>query len=283
MFQQLSAGTIGIKLALPEVLDLAAKTGWAGVELPVAEALQIERTQGAGTVANLYAAAGLKAGGWGLPLNWRVPYDEAAIEELDQQTALAASLGSTRCFTWLLPFSDERPFRENFEYHVHQLRPVARVLEEYGCQLGLEFIGPRTMRDGHRYGFIYTIEGMLSLAAAIGPNVGLLVDAYHWYTGLGVLADLRTLRAADVVYVHVNDAPSGVAVDAQLDQVRTLPTATGVIDLAGFLTALSDLGYDGPVTPEPFDRELAARPPEESAQITREHMQRMFQAAGLAG
>ncbi|MDZ4717869.1 MAG: TIM barrel protein [Roseiflexaceae bacterium] len=282
MFQNLSAGAVGIKLPLPELLKLAAKVGWGGVELPVAEALQLERARGEGTVANLYAAAGLKAGGWGLPLDWRVPYDEAAIQEFDQQTALAASLGSTRCFTWLLPFSDERPFRENFEFHIHQLRPVARVLEEYGCQLGLEFIGPRTLRESHRYGFIYTIEGMLSLAAAIGPNVGLLVDAWHVYTGLGVLADLRTLRAADVVYVHINDAPTGIAIEAQNDHVRALPGATGVIDLNGFLTTLRDIGYDGPVTPEPFDQALAARPPDEICQITHEHLDRVFTAAGVA-
>ena len=96
------------------------------------------------------------------------------------------------------------------------------------------------------------------------------------------LADLRSLRASDVVYVHVNDARSDMAVEAQIDNIRRLPSATGVIDLKGFLTELRDLGYDGPVTPEPFDRDLAARPPEDACRIAYEHMDKMFKTAGLA-
>jgi sugar phosphate isomerase/epimerase len=279
MFQNLAPGAIGIKLGLAEAVALAAQTGWAGMDLPAGEALRYEQEHGAGAVAALYQSAKVRVGGWGLPLNWRVAYDEAALQEFDAQAALAASLGCIRCYTWLMPFSDERPFRENFEFHVRQLRPVARVLEEHGVRLGLEFIGPRTLRVEHRYGFIYTAEGMLSLAAALGPNVGLLFDAWHWHTGLGTLSDIRALRAEDVVYVHINDAPAGVAVEAQVDNVRRLPGATGVIDLEGFLKALREIGYDGPVTPEPFDSELAARPPAESARVAREHLDKVWKQA----
>ena len=157
------------------------------------------------------------------------------------------------------------------------------MLAEHGCRLGLEFIGPRTMRENLRYGFIYSPEGMLCLAEAIGANVGLLMDAYHWYTAGGNLADIRTLRAEDVVYVHVNDAPAGVAIEAQLDQVRRLPGATGVIDIAGFLRALESIGYDGPVTPEPFRKELAALPSDEARlKAVGAAMDRIFATAGIA-
>jgi sugar phosphate isomerase/epimerase len=121
------------------------------------------------------------------------------------------------------------------------------------------------------------------LAAAIGPNVGLLLDCWHWYTAVGAPADIRGLRAEDIVYVHVNDAPAGVAVEDQLDQVRRLPGATGVIDIAGFLAALGAIGYDGPVTPEPFDTSLAALPPDQACSRARDAMRAIWQAAGLAG
>ena len=56
----------------------------------------------------------------------------------------------------------------------------------------------------------------------------------------------------------------GVTVRAGLEQqqdlVRELPGETGVIDIGGFLGALRDMGYDGPVTPEPFKRELQDLP-----------------------
>lgn len=268
MFRNLSPGAIGIRLPFAEALDLARRTGWDGMDLPTAEALSIADQRGAEAVVELYAQSGLRAGGWGLPLNWREPYDRAALESLARQAALAQKLNCTRCYTWLLPFSDERPFRENFAFHVQQLKPVADVLAEHGCALGLEFIGPRSMRADKRYGFIYTIEGMLSLAAAIGSNTGLLVDAWHWHTGLGTLSDLRSMRLEDVVYVHINDAPTNLSVDQLIDNRRALPGATGVIDLQGFLATLHELGYSGPVTPEPFDNSLAQLSPEEASSRT---------------
>jgi sugar phosphate isomerase/epimerase len=58
------------------------------------------------------------------------------------------------------------------------------------------------------------------------------------------------------VYVHVNDAQANLGIDQQLDNVRDLPGATGVIDLAGFMRALMKIEYNGPVAVEPFKKEL---------------------------
>ena len=35
-----------------------------------------------------------------------------------------------------------------------------------------------------------------------------------------------------------------------------MPAATGVIDVAAFLKALNQIGYDGPVRAEPFNKPL---------------------------
>ena len=236
MFRNLNPDAIGIRSDLLGTVALASRHGWQGIDLPLAEAAQMVADRSPDALAALLAGNGLRLGGWSLPLNWRQEYDRSALTLLGEQAALAQRLGCVRAYTWLLPASDELAFHENFAYHVAQLRPIAQLLAEHGCRLGLEFIGPRTMREGHRYGFIYSLEGMLCLAQAIGANVGLLLDSYHWFTSLGTLADVHALRAEDVVYVHINDAPAGVAIEAQLDQVRRLPGATGVIDLAGFLT-----------------------------------------------
>jgi sugar phosphate isomerase/epimerase len=281
MFANLSPGAIGIRTDLAGSVALAARHGWAGCDLPAGEAARLAAERSVDELAAIFAQAAVRPGGWGLPINWREPYDQAALTTLAEQAAVAAQLGCTRTYTALMPASNDRPFRENFAFHVAQLRPIAQVLAEHGCQLGLEFIGPRTLRESHRYGFIYSPEGMLGLAEAIGPNAGLLLDCWHWYTAVGTPADIRALRAEDIVYVHVNDAPTGVAVDAQIDQVRQLPGATGVIDIAGFLQALREIGYDGPVTPEPFDKQLAARPADESCKIARDSMRKIWQVAGL--
>lgn len=281
MYRNMSPGAIGIRADFRTTLALAANDGWQGIDLPVGEALTLAAETSVEQVAALVGESGLRLGGWGLPLNWRVPYDSAALDELGRQAALAQTLGATRVYTWLMPCSDDLPFRENFDFHVRQLQPVARVLAEHGCRLGLEFIGPRTLRAGKRYGFIYSPEAMLWLAQSIGPNVGLLYDCWHWYTAAGAPSDIRALRADDIVYVHVNDAPTSVALEEQLDQVRRVPGATGVIDITGFLQALAEIGYDGPVTPEPFEPRLGQMAPGAASAEVGAAMRAIFKSAGL--
>ena len=111
-------------------------------------------------------------------------------------------------------------------------------LAHEGVHLGLEFIGPKTLRDSQKYPFVHTMAQMLGMAQQIGPNVGLLLDCWHWHTSHGTVDELHNLTAEQVVYVHVNDAPAGVPTDEQVDSVRALPGETGVIDIVGFLQAL---------------------------------------------
>lgn len=288
MFKSLSPGTIGIRdISLPGAIELARTAGFEGLDFNVREVADLARAHGVVYVRELFGNAGLRPGVWGLPVAWR---DDARWEEnlreLPGLAAVAQQLGARRTSTWMLPFSDERDFPENFTWHVERFRPIAQVLRDAGIAFGIEFIGPKTLRAGHRYDFISTMDGLLDLARAIGTgNVGLLLDAYHLYTSGGQVADLDRIQAQDVVQVHVNDAIAGVARDEQLDQVRDLPMAQGVIDIGGFLRKLNQLGYDGPVTVEPFSKRinaLAAHDPEAAARETAASLERSWRAAGLA-
>jgi len=108
-----------------------------------------------------------------------------------------------------------------------------------------------------------------------------LLDSWHWFTSGGDLAQIKALRADQVVYVHINDAPNGVALDKHIDDQRAMPMETGVIDLPGFLKALNEIGYAGPVTAEPFNKALAQMPAEEAARVTAASVRKAWEAAGL--
>jgi sugar phosphate isomerase/epimerase len=194
-------------------------------------------------------------------------------------------LGCRRTATWCPSWSDTLDYAENYRWHIDRYRPIAQVLADHGCRLGIEFLGPKTLLAGHKYGFIRTMDEMLQLAAEIGTgNVGLLLDAWHLYTGGGTAADMDRLTAADVVSVHINDAPAGVPVDELPDTVRCLPMETGAIDLVAFMRKLAGLGYDGPVTTEPFNQrinDVAARDPQAAAQEVSAAMDRLWAAAGV--
>ena len=122
---------------------------------------------------------------------------------------------------------------------------------------------------------------MEELCQAVGENVGFLLDSWHWYTAHETAEDVRRLRPEQVVDVHVNDAPAGVEIDDQLDNVRDLPGATGVIDIATFLSALQQIGYDGPVMVEPFSERVRAMEREEAVAATATALGRVWEQAGL--
>ena len=85
----------------------------------------------------------------------------------------------------------------------------------------------------------------------------------------------------DVVYVHVNDAPAGVFIGDQLDNQRALPSETGEIDLVAFLKVLKEIGYDGPVTPEPFSQRVRELPDEQAVAETHAGLAKAWEAAGI--
>jgi sugar phosphate isomerase/epimerase len=261
-------------------LELAAEVGFEGLYVNMADVAEI----GPPKVRALFEAKGLRTAGWGLPVDVRG--DEARYEqdlkELPRLTDAARELGCLRTSTYILSFSDDLPFAENFDRHRRRLRAVARILSEREIRLGLEFLGPKTLREGHRYEFIHTMHGMLELCDRIGTgNVGLLLDCWHWYTAGGTVDDLRRLEDANVVDVHVNDAPAGIPADEQMDQVRRMPGETGVIDIEGFLKALDEIGYTGPIMAEPFSEKVQNMTARQAAQATAEAMRAIWRKGGL--
>lgn len=270
MFKSLIPGAIGVTAeTLDELLNAAQIGGFEGVQVPAYPAAAWVDELGVEGVKARFAQAGIRPGDWGVPVDWGRTEQawQDGLDGLPRVAQALAQIGATRCVTFIPSGSDARPFEENLKFHIERFQPIAQILGEHGCRLGLEFLGPKTLRDAVKYPFIHTMPGMLEMASEIGPNVGLLLDCWHWHTSHATVPDLLKLRAEQVISVHVNDAPTGIATDAQIDNVRRLPGATGVIDIAGFLGALQSIGYDGPVAPEPFVKEELAALPDDAARL----------------
>lgn len=281
MYKTLSPGAIGIRgLSLAESIKLAKQTGFDGLDFSIQEAAEL----GAAAAQALFEEADISYGAWGLPVRWNQEGWRDDLAELPRLAAIAAEMGAGRSSTWCPPSSAARHFAENFDWHLERFRAIAEVLQTQGIRFGIEFIGPQSLRPADQHDFIYDMEGMLKMAAAIGTgNVGLLLDAWHLYTSGGSVDDLDKISNADIVNVHVNDAPAGLTMAEYNDHDRRLPCETGVIDLAGFMAKLSALGYDGPVTPEPFSARInAIEDPLEAATETAESMNKLWDIAGIA-
>lgn len=272
MYTCMNPRVIGIPLNWEAVLPLAKDCGFEGIDVPIDP--QISAAQ----YRELLGQYNLMPGGMGLPFHMAETdlQVEEALAKLPAICKRAQEVGQTRFYTWILPYSDQLTWKENFRFHVERLGKAAKILEENGCRLGLEFIGPKTVREGHRYSFVHTMQEMLGLCEAVGPNTGLLLDAWHWYTSLGTVEELLNLENQQVVYVHINDAPAGIPIEQQQDLIRRLPGETKVIDLPGFLNAMRIIGYDGPVVPEPFVKSLSEMAPADAARRVGEAMRNVW-------
>jgi len=268
VFTSLSPGAIGVRLPFDECVELAAHFGFEGISLDVGWAAK----NGPSAVVQILEERDMRPGGWGLPLRLLGPQDqfEEGMAKLGETADIAARCGDTRCSTWVPSASDEAPYEELFELLRERVTAVAKVLSEYDARLGLEFLGPRTLRAGRKYEFIHTMDQMLELTRSVETaNVGLLLDCWHLYTSGGSMDDVLRLSDRDVVMVHINDAPAGVAIEDHVDNVRGLPGETGVIGVPRFLANLRQIGYTGPVMAEPFSERVRQMPPEQAIEVTK--------------
>ena len=283
MFKNLCPPAIGIQTGMRENLKLAKSAGFEGLDLDIDEASRLTKQHSIDYVRDLWAESGLKMGGWEFPIDWKGGDAEFqdGLKAFPTLAQLAADLGCHRTTTQVFNWSNA-PFNENWDFHIRRLKPAAEILKDYGHSLGLEFIGPAASRRMHRFSFAYDMNVVLDLAATIGTgNVGLLFDTWHWYTCRSTLDDVRRLTKNEVIYVQINDAPTGIVPDDQLDDERCLPGETGVIPAAEILQILHQIGYDGPVTPEPCSDEVEAMPPNAAAKISLESLDKVWEQAEI--
>lgn len=264
----LSCGALGIQASQREAIDLAAAHGFDAVD---ADGKYLN-TLAEGALADLGASMREKKVVWamaGLPVEFR--RDEAAFTSgMAQFPAYARGLrraGVGKVTTYVLPRSDALTYLANFKLHAARLREIARVLGDAEIRFGIEYVAPKTLWTTGRYPFVHTMAEMRELIAEINrPQVGLVLDSWHWYHAGDTPADIAALPADAVVSVDLNDAPAGVPKNQMVDGRRELPAATGVIDLRAFLGALESIGYHGPVRAEPFNEAVRQMAPAEAAQ-----------------
>lgn len=283
-YKVLSLGRIGFEGSFQESVELAVKHGFEGIDPDVDYFARLSDDDFRKMLDDL-RAKNLKLGAAGLPVEFRK--DEATFNEGLKNLPAAAKVlqraGVWRVNTWIMPMSDDLTYPQNSREHACRLRACARILNDYGQHLGLEYVGPRTLWRSGRHSFLHTLSEVKELLVAIGTNnLGVQLDSYHWYNAEETEEDLLTLRSHDVITVDLNDAPAGVSRDKLLDGSRELPAATGVIPVKHFLSALLKIGYEGPIQAEPFNAALRAMPIDQACAATAAAIRKAFAEVGVA-
>jgi sugar phosphate isomerase/epimerase len=166
--------------------------------------------------------------------------------------------------TWLLP-SSEMPKAEQWALFRTRFQAVSKVLGEHGVRLGLENVSPVHLRKRLPHEFIWRTSEMLAFANECGPNVGLLLDSWHWHHAEGTVHEILDAGKQRIVHVQAADAPK-LPPEEIKDSERLMP-GEGVIDFRAFFGALKKIGYVDGVSPEVFGRGLKEMTPEEGAKL----------------
>jgi len=148
------------------------------------------------------------------------------------------------------------------------LRALSGVAAPLGVQVGFEFLGPptcsvRTLRAARR-----VIEDIDD------PHVGLVLDAFHFYTGGSRLEDLDGIDPTRLFIVHLDDAEPGEP-GALTDAQRLLP-GDGVLPLRALVARLQMRGFQGAYSLELFRPEYWTWDPVELARRGLDGMHRLF-------
>jgi sugar phosphate isomerase/epimerase len=259
MYKCLSPSAIGILARQSELLEIALTHKFQGLEIDIQEVLKRAQSTNVKQACRYLASAQVRIGGFELPVRWTAAETEfkADLSQLAMLLEICGVLGADRCFTRIRPTCDQRPFHENFQFHIERLGRVADALAAGNVKLGLDFHAAAKDRADGGFEFIHQVDPLLLLVNGIQrDNVGVVLDTWRWWVGGGDVEKVRSLRSEQLLDVRLADLPSGFDPSMVAEDQRLLPGDGGAVDFSGLLSTLEEIGYEGPIglapNPESF-------------------------------
>ena len=140
--------------------------------------------------------------------------------------------------------SRDTPWADIVEEYVTVLRDLSDIAGKYGVKLAFESLG---------FGWcsVRTPRGAWEIVHKTGrDNVGLVIDAAHFYGGGGLLSEIDQLDPAHIFAFHLDDLED-VPKEGITDAQRLLP-GLGIVPLDEICKRLKGIGYDGACSVELF-------------------------------
>jgi sugar phosphate isomerase/epimerase len=277
--------TSGKNVAWPEFARLAARVGYGGVDWSLGPA----KTAGLDTTKALLAELKIKPTITNLPMARPLPFGgelaafQEALKPLADDAGFAVGIGCNKMML-VLGATGPAPKDEYRKVVRDRLAAISEVLQKSNIRLGLEFLGVPFFRLGRAGGpppnpFIWTLPETVELAKDCGPNIGTILDVWHWHHSGGTIADILKTDKSRIVHIHVSDAKQMPPEEVR-DNMRLMP-GEGIIDLIGFFQALKKIGYEDGVSPEPLGRITPEMTAEESAKLGLDTTTAVMKKAGV--
>ena len=246
----LNTSTIsGQKLSITEVVDIAAKAGYKGLE-PWIRELEAHVQKG-GSLKDL----GKQIKDRGLSVEsaigfaeWAVDDDarrRKALEQAKREMDMVRQIGGTRIAAPPAGATDRA------DMNLLRVAERYRALLELGDTMG---VVPQVEVWGFSKCLTRLSEAALVAIESGHPSACILADAYHLYKGGSDFAGVRLLNGQAMHVFHFNDYPADPPRATINDAQRVYP-GDGVAPLPDLIRNLRTIGYRGMLSLELFNRD----------------------------
>jgi len=254
---------------LGERLEAIASTGWAGFGLAYDDLVAARDTIGFSGLRKLIEQAGLLHGEVELHSNG---WDESRSHEWKPQFELLLEAAETLGARFIKIGTAFGEPLDDLEFLVEPLRHLTKEASQRGTRIALEPMP---------FSMVGSMPAAAELMRSVDmPDCGLVVDYWHVFRAGTSLDELsRSLTAEQIFGVELNDADAeikGTLFEDTRDNRRLC--GEGDQDVAGFITTLQAIGFNGPWGVEILSEQHRKRPVREALESARSTALRCFPA-----
>jgi sugar phosphate isomerase/epimerase len=196
------------------------------------------------------------------------PGHAALVEQFKRRCEQFASFGIKKIYN---PANTTMKIsRDDYKGGLDIIRETAEIAKQHDMLCCIEF----TRASGFYASLSTTIK---QIRAAGHPNMKVLLDCYHFWSGPSKFEDMDLLQKGDIGHVHFQDTPDTPR--ELYDNISRLIPGDGITPLAKILKKIQATGYAGPLSVELFLPEFQQGDPYEIAKKIREKSERVMHDA----
>ncbi|MEX6688996.1 sugar phosphate isomerase/epimerase [Danxiaibacter flavus] len=268
----LNTSTInGQKRPLKELVDIAARAGYDGVELWIEDVKEYRKNNSLSTMKKLLSDSKLQvedAIGFAPWMNEDETKRKAGFAQMKEEMQMMAELGCKRIAAPSAGVSADQPLNL---FHVGQwYKELIDLGRQTGVMPQLEFWGSSPV--------FYTLgQAMMAATAANDKDARVLPDVYHLFRGGSGFNSIGMLSGQAFDVIHMNDYPGNIPREQQHDSDRVYP-GDGVAPLHQLLTDLAKMNSTKVLSLELFNQKYWKQDPLTVAKTGLEKMQKLVAA-----
>lgn len=257
MFKNLSLKTFAIRTEMRESLRLATLGQFEAIDIEVDQVAEMCQKHSSSYIKGMFDSFDIRPTAWYLPFDISLPAPDfqQEIEHLKAFLPRAQEINALRVLALLPSGSDTSPYKDFCCLLPQRISAIAGLLEQYGCRIGIEIPSQQYVKPyKHIYSFsLDQVVDLCKTAACI--NAGIVFDTFLWHREGSKIETLQKLNNGNIIYVKASDQDNNYV-------GRCLPGRTNTVNLPLVMKTLTDIKYDGPVTPVSEEPRMTCLPHE---------------------